>query len=64
MYPFSPSFRSHPGCHIALNGVPCAVQQDLVDYPFKTKQRIHADPILLNYLSTLFFPTGNHKFVL
>ena len=26
MYPFSPKFPSHTGCHIALSRIPCAVQ--------------------------------------
>ena len=25
---------SYPGCHIILSRVPCAIQQDLVGYPF------------------------------
>ena len=33
-YPFSPKLPSHPGCHITLSRVPCAVQEVLVDYPF------------------------------
>ena len=34
MYPLSPKFPSHPGCHVTLSRVPCAIQQDLVGYPF------------------------------
>ena len=30
MYPFSPKLPSHPGCHIALSRVACALQQVLV----------------------------------
>ena len=26
MYPFSPKLPSHPGCHITLSRVPCAIQ--------------------------------------
>ena len=26
MYPFSPKLPSHPGCHVTLSRVPCAVQ--------------------------------------
>ena len=26
MYPFSPKLLSHPGCHITLSRVPCAIQ--------------------------------------
>ena len=29
----SPS-NSHPGCHITLSRVPCAIKQNLVGYPF------------------------------
>ena len=32
MYPFSPKLSSHPGCHITLSRVPCAMQQVLVGY--------------------------------
>jgi len=34
MYPFPHKLPSHPGCHITLNRVPCAIQQIVVGYPF------------------------------
>ena len=35
MYPFSSKLPSHPGCHITLSRVPCALHRlDLVGYPF------------------------------
>ena len=34
MYPFFPKLPSHPGYHITLSRVPCAIQQVLVGYPF------------------------------
>ena len=36
MEPFSPKLPFHPGCLIAFNfeRVPCAIQKDLVGYPF------------------------------
>ena len=30
MYPFSPKLPSHPGCHITLSRVPCAIQKVLL----------------------------------
>ena len=32
-YPFSPKLPSHPGCHLTLSRVPCAVQQVLPGSP-------------------------------
>ena len=32
--PFLPKLHFHPGCHVTLGRVPCAVQQVLVGYPF------------------------------
>ena len=29
-YPFSPELPSHPGCHITLSRVPCAIQYEIV----------------------------------
>ena len=34
MFPFTPKLISHPGCHITLSRVPCAIQLVLVGYPF------------------------------
>ena len=34
VYPFSSKLPSHPGCHITLSRVPCAIQYVLVGYPF------------------------------
>ena len=34
MYPFSPELPCHPGWHITLSRVPCAIQSILVGYPF------------------------------
>ena len=31
----TPKLPSHPGCHITLSSVPCAIQEVLVGYPFK-----------------------------
>ena len=53
MYPFCPTLPSHPGCHVTLSRVPCAIQQDLVSYPSQTEQCAHIDPKLLNYLFPL-----------
>ena len=32
---FSPKLPFHPGCHIALSRIPCAIQQALVGQPFQ-----------------------------
>ena len=42
MYPLSPKLPSHPGCHITLSRVPCAVQYILVRYQFSVCQCVHA----------------------
>ena len=34
IHPFSPKLPSDLGCHITLSRVPCAMQQDLVGYPY------------------------------
>ena len=44
MYPFSPKYPSHSGCHITLSRVPCSIQQVLVGYPFKIQQCVHGVP--------------------
>ena len=49
MYPFSPQFPSHLGCHITLSRVSCAIQQVLVDYSFEIQQCVHVNLKFLNY---------------
>ena len=34
MCPFPPKLPSHPDCHITWSGLPCAIQEVLVGYPF------------------------------
>ena len=62
-YTYSPihyphKLPSHPGCSITLSRVPCAIQQDLVGYPFLMQKCVHIHPKLHNHP----FPPGNHKF--
>ena len=40
---------SHLSCYIILSRVPCAIQEDLVCYPFKTQQCVHVHSKLLNH---------------
>ena len=47
---------SHPGCHITLNRVPCATQQDFVGYPFYIQHCVHVHPKPPNYPFTPSFP--------
>ena len=56
VYPFFTKLFYHPGCHIMLSKVPCAIQQVLVGYPFYIQQWVHVDPKLLNYPFPASFP--------
>ena len=64
MYPFSPKLPFHPGCHITLSRVPCAIQQDLVGYPFWIYQSVHVPPKLPNYPFLASLLAGNHEVLL
>ena len=46
MYPFSPKPPSHPGCHMTLSRVPCAVQQVLAGSACETQPCVHVHPRL------------------
>ena len=49
IYPFSLKTPSHPGWHITLSRVPCAIQQVLSGCPFEIQQCVHDLPKALNY---------------
>ena len=54
-----PKLPFHPGCHIALSRVPCALQQVLVVYLFYSQKFASVNPIFLIYA----FSLHNHTFV-
>ena len=49
MYLFSPKFPSHPGCHIPLSRIPCALSRSLLVVHFKYSSSVHVSPRPLNY---------------
>ena len=61
--PILPHLPSHPGCHIPLCRVLCAVQKDLVGYPFQIKQREHVHPKVSNYSFLPIFPAARVVFL-
>ena len=55
MYPLSPKLSSHPGCHISLSRVPCAIQRVFIGYPFQIQQWICTLLRSLSFLIVLLF---------
>ena len=54
-------FYSHIGHQRVLGGVPCAIQQVLICYPFYIQQCISVNPNLPIYPSLPPFPLGEHS---
>ena len=52
MCPFSPILPSHPGCHITLSGIPCALSRSLLVVHFKYSSVYMSVPNPLTILYT------------
>ena len=62
-YPLSPRLPSHPGCHITLSRVPCAIREVLVGYSFQLQQCVHVHPKLPCYpFPSTFLPATRSLF--
>ena len=64
MYPFSPELPSHPGCHITLRRILCAIQYHCIMELFKRTHLLYLKWIFskcVHVVSWMTLPETSHK---